>query len=69
MQKLCGRGAMIQDLDKKKPIAPDKEEWLVLHSACHPESPTWARINDAGGIVMECAQCGKDIVRLVLETR
>jgi len=63
----------VQDLRSKKigiiAVPEKKEEWLVLHSACHPDSPTWARINDEGGIVMECAECGKDIVRLVLETR
>lgn len=43
---------------------------LYLHSKCHPETPTWAKLifvnKVAAKIAIECAKCEKTIATLHL---
>lgn len=38
---------------------------LFLHSRCHPDKPTWVRL-DGDVATVECAVCRKPVVRLRL---
>jgi hypothetical protein len=57
---------MDKPIDKCK-LCDEEEDWLYLHSACHIESPTWARVK---GNVLEivCAECEKLIVQFRVRT-
>lgn len=40
---------------------------LVLHSNCHPETPTWTSYHaNSGTIHVECAQCGHRILAIAV---
>ncbi len=40
---------------------------LYVHGACHPQSPTWACVEqDTNTLRIECAECGKLIVRFLV---
>ena len=36
---------------------------LYLHGQCHPHSRTWAVLHANNILVIECAECGKEIAR------
>jgi hypothetical protein len=37
---------------------------MYFHSLCHPKSPTWCVMHGDYTFVIECAECGKEIVRI-----
>jgi hypothetical protein len=40
---------------------------LILHSNCHPDTPTWAEYNaNAGTLTIRCAECNHRIVRIAV---
>ena len=47
------------------------ESVSYLHSACHPRSPTWTKLEREDGrtvrAVVECAECEKHIITLSLD--
>jgi hypothetical protein len=43
--------------------------WLYLHSKCHIDAPTWARLDQHRGLVeIFCAVCNQIIVRFTINT-
>lgn len=40
---------------------------LILHSNCHPDTPTWTEYNaNAGTLTIRCAECDHRIVRIAV---
>ena len=36
---------------------------VYIHSSCHSYSPTWLHVVKDKYIIVECAECGKEITR------
>lgn len=46
----------------------NKPNVLYMHSKCHIKSPTWTKIDfDTNQAIIECAECGEEVVRLRLD--
>jgi len=48
-----------ETLDIVSPVS----DIVVLHSRCHPDSPTWASLwkERPGKLLLSCAECGRQI--------
>jgi hypothetical protein len=48
-----------------------QEGGIVLHAACHMDSPTWAAYQrESAALTLQCAECGKTIATIaVADTR
>ena len=43
---------------------------IVMHSRCHPESPSWVSYDRATGtLLVECAACAETVAVVAVETR
>ena len=37
---------------------------VYIHSECHLASPTWCKYHADGFIIIECAKCGLEIIKI-----
>ena len=42
------------------------DEWMYLHSRCHPSDPTYCKVK-GNTLIVECAVCDKLITTFILE--
>jgi len=44
-----------------------KTKFIYLHSDCHPLKPTWCKYHSDGFIIIECSECGKEIIKIAVQ--
>lgn len=56
--------------DAPQEVIGKPQNIMYMHSRCHINSPTWTKVDfDLNQAIIECAECGKEIMRLKLEER